>query len=59
MNERLFVNSPRKSDARNAGAEQNYATTEQQQHAAACANEPRKCALDTGARGWRYVYHTH
>ena len=59
MNERLIFNSPRENDARNAGAEQRYAATAQHQHTAACAAEPRKCALDTGARGWRYVYHTH
>ena len=59
MNERLNFNASRKNDARNTGAEQNYATAEQHHHTADGATERRKCALDTGARGWRYVYQTH
>ncbi len=59
MNERLISNPSRNNDARKATAEQGYASAEQHQHSADCAAAPRKCALDTGARGWRYVYQTH
>ena len=59
MNEHLIFNSMRKTDARNTGAEQAYVAAEQRQHAADRAAERGKCGLDTGARGWRYVYQTH
>jgi hypothetical protein len=59
MNERLIINSSRQTTARNANAEQSCATAEQHEHTAQCAAQQRKCGLDTGARGWRYVYQTH
>ena len=59
MNEHLIADSQRKSDARNAGAEQGYTTSQPYQHTAHCGVERRNCGLDTGARGWRYVYQTH
>lgn len=59
MNERVNFNSPRKTATPNAGAEQRYASAEQHQHTAQCAEQQRKCGLDTGARGWRYAYQTH
>lgn len=59
MTEPLLFNAMRKTDARNAASEQGYNLTEQCQHAAERTSEHRKCGLDTGARGWRYVYQTH
>ncbi len=59
MNEHLVLNSMRKTDAHNTGAEQAYTAAEQRQYEADRAAERRKCGLDTGARGWRYVYQTH
>ena len=58
MNEQLNSNSTRPSDLRNS--EQVYAG-EQRERATPqpAVGQARKCGLDTGARGWRYVYQTH
>lgn len=60
MNEHLHLNSTRNIDVRSS-SEQVYAAGEARERgiAQAGAAPTRKCALDTGARGWRYVYQTH
>ena len=60
MNEHLDSNSTRNIDVR-SGSEQAYAAGEARERGSAQAGaaQTRKCGLDTGARGWRYVYQTH
>lgn len=60
MNEHLNSNATRPSDARSTSGEQVYAGTEQRERSTdALTSQARKCGLDTGSRGWRYVYQTH
>ena len=60
MNEHLDSNSTRTIDVRSS-SEQVYVAGDARERgiAQAGATQTRKCALDTGARGWRYVYQTH
>ena len=60
MNEHLQSNSTRNIDVRSS-REQVYAAGDARERgiAQAGAAPTRKCGLDTGARGWRYVYQTH
>jgi len=61
MNEHLDSNSTRTSDARNNSGEPIHGTGAQRERGAAEADKHAcpKCGLDTGSRGWRYVYQTH
>ncbi len=61
MNEHIHSNSTRNIDARGSSSEQIYAAGEARERGIAQAGvaQARKCGLDTGSRGWRYVYQTH
>ena len=62
MNEHLNSNSSRNSDTHNNNnGEQHCAAHPQRELSATQSKEKStcKCGLDTGSRGWRYVYQTH
>ena len=61
MNEHLNSNSTRQTESRSNSSEALYAGAEQRERGnnAMSASQARKCGLDTGSRGWRYVYQTH
>ncbi len=61
MNEHLNSNSIGNTDARDNRSEQLYAAGAQREPGSVQAGtiETRRRALDTGSRGWRYVYQTH
>ena len=61
MNEHLNSKSTRNTDARSNSSEHLYAAGEQRErgNGARGSIQVRKCGLDTGSRGWRYVYQTH
>lgn len=60
MTEHHTANSPRLAEVRRNN-EQVYAADAQHERAAAQQGSVQtcKCGLDTGTRGWRYVYQTH
>ena len=60
MNEYLNSNSSRQSEVRSTNHDHAYAADQHNRDTTPLtAGQARKCGLDTGARGWRYVYQTH
>lgn len=59
MNEQLNSTSTRQPEIRNNNGEQSYAGETRERSRSQHADPARQCGLDTGARGWRYVYQTH
>lgn len=61
MNEHLNSTSLRHTEIRSNGSEQVYAADAQRQRGSVQQGSAQgcKCGLDTGTRGWRYVYQTH
>ncbi len=61
MTEHLNSNSPRHNEMRSGNNEQHYAAEPQRARASVQQGSAQtcKCGLDTGTRGWRYLYQTH
>ena len=66
MNEHLNSISLRHTEARSNSSEQVYAADAQRQRGSVQQGSAQQgsaqacqCGLDTGTRGWRYVYQTH